>query len=117
MTEGGPRNVICDQHGNAWPKRVFRFCAGGLAEALVGNPSCSVAVLKKVGMPEQTQGFVDKADSKHRSFLIGARVSVWTYSRPSSGKRIARDASVDDGLVVCRRTSRNQQFTAFWFMG
>ena len=53
--------------------RVFRSCTGGLAEALVGNPSCSAAVWEEVGMPEQTQGFVDKADSKYMNFLIGAR--------------------------------------------
>ena len=64
-------------------------------------------------MPEQTQGFVDKADSKYMNFLIGARASLCTCSRPSSAKRVARDSSVDEGLVACRRTSRNQQFTAF----
>ena len=98
-------------------ERVVCSCAGGLAEALVGNPSCSAAVWEEVGMPEQTQGFVDKADSKYMNFLIGARASLCTCSRPSSDKRVARDSSVDEGLVACRRTSRNQQFTAFWFMG
>ena len=68
-------------------------------------------------MPEQTQRFVDKADSKYMNFLIGARASLRTCSRPSSEKRVARASSLDEGLVACRRTARNQQFTAFWFMG
>ena len=68
-------------------------------------------------MPEQTQGFVDKADSEYMHFLIGARASLCTCSRPSSEKRIARDVSVDEGLVACRGTSRHQQVTAFWLMG
>ena len=67
-------------------------------------------------MPEQTQGFVDKAAGEYFNFLIVARVSLCTCSRPSSEQRVARDLSVDAG-VACRRTSRNQQFTAFWFMG
>ena len=83
----------------------------------MGSPRCSAAIWGEVGMPEQTQGFVDKADSKYMNFLIGARASLCTCSRPSSEKRVARDSSVDEGLVACRRTSRNQQFTAFWFMG
>ena len=50
-------------------KQLFHSCAGVLAEALVGNPSCSAAVWEEVGMPEQTQGFVDKTGSKgHTSY-------------------------------------------------
>ena len=119
----------------------------------MGNPSCSAAVWEKGGMPEQTQGFVDKAgskghtsyapyvpeehpifefppgirdlehwgralvttgvhkgaryhslvgDSKYINFLIGARPSLCTCSRPSSENRVARDSSVDEGLVACQ---------------
>ena len=73
-------------------ERRFCSCAGGLSEALVGNPSCSAAVWEEVGMPEQIQAFVDKAGSKSMNFLIGARVSLRTCSRPSSEKRLARDS-------------------------
>ena len=41
-------------------------------------------------------------DSKYINFLIGARASLCTCSPPSSGKRVARDMSVDEGLVACQ---------------
>ena len=81
-----------------------------LAKALAGNPSCSAAV--------GAEGFVDNADSKYMNFLRGARASLCTCSRPhEERRRLPGIGLLMKVWFACRRTSRNQQFTAFWFMG
>ena len=68
---------------------------------MVGNPSCSAAVWEEVGMPDQTQGFVDKADSKYMNFVIGARASlvcVEVESNPLQPSPPSTEESLAGGL-------------------